>query len=260
MKGARFLTIDRSPPRSAGLSAEARTWQRRRAVQLAAAAGAVAPMLALGVWIYLLRDETMTITGMLLGPLLGGGSLIFWLLALHIFVCGDELSSLGFRLPEPWREAGSGVILGFLLLGLHLAFQSTIAPLFPRRPPAEEIVELLAELSRNPWLVAIWLGPVVWIGVAGFEELWKAFVLRRLWRVWPGPVGRWASLLVVSALFGVGHGYQGPAAIVSIALQTIVMGWLYMLTGRIRALIVAHAVYDSIQVLAAVVAIRAATA
>jgi membrane protease YdiL (CAAX protease family) len=36
----------------------------------------------------------------------------------------------------------------------------------------------------------------------------------------------------------------------------MLMGWFFMATGRIRALIVAHALYDSIQIIFAVVSIR----
>jgi membrane protease YdiL (CAAX protease family) len=107
-------------------------------------------------------------------------------------------------------------------------------------------------------LLALWLAPVVWIGVAGFEELWRAFMLRRLWRVWRGRAGRWGGLLAVSALFGLIHCYQGTAAVVSIGLMSILVGWFFMSTGRIRAMIVAHALFDSIQIVAAVVAIRQA--
>jgi len=115
---------------------------------------------------------------------------------------------------------------------------------------------LLAGVSRNPWLLALWLGPVVWIGVALFEEAARAFLLRRLWLALPGAAGRWFAILVVSALVGLGHAYQGVAAIICIAIQSIVFGWVFLRTGRIRALIVGHALYDSVQIAMAVIAIR----
>ena len=83
-------------------------------------------------------------------------------------------------------------------------------------------------------------------------------LLRRLWRLWGGPAGRWGGLLVVSALFGLVHCYQGMAAVISIGLMSILVGWFFMATGRIRALIVAHALFDSIQIVTVVVAIRQA--
>ena len=42
----------------------------------------------------------------------------------------------------------------------------------------------------------------------------------------------------------------------SITLKSLAFGWLYLYTGRIRTLIVGHGLYDSIQIVQAVIAIR----
>jgi membrane protease YdiL (CAAX protease family) len=239
------------------LPAAARPWQRRPATQLAAALAAAAPMAAIAGWMYLLRDSAPTIREMLLGPLLGGGSLIFWILFLHLLVSGDGPAGLGFRTGKRWwTDLAIGTGLAAALLAFFVAFNATVARLFPPQPPPEQMIELMAELARSPWLLALWLGPVVWIGVALFEELLRAFLLRRLWQVWSGPAGSWAAILAVSALTGAAHGYQGPAAILSIGAMSVFKGWFFMTTGRIRALIVAHALYDSAQIAMAVVMIR----
>jgi membrane protease YdiL (CAAX protease family) len=234
-------------------------WQKRPLTQVVAALAAICPMLIITVWMYLIRESPITLNVLLLGPLLGGGSLIVWLLALQLLVCGDRLDSLGLRRGKLWHELAIGSLLAIAFLALHFFFQNTLTKLFPPRPPAEEIIELISGVSRNPWLLALWLGPVVWIGVALFEELLKAFVLRRLWQLWQGPAGRWVVLALVSVLFGLAHGYQGLAAIVSISIQSFLMGWFFMFTGRLRVLIVAHALYDSIQIVFAVVAVRSMT-
>ncbi len=233
-------------------------WQSRPRTQLLAAFAALVPMVALVVWTYLLQGPALTLAGLLLWPLLGGGCLILWLLFLHVLVSGDSLEGLGLRKDRPWLDLLLGAAGSLVLLAIHFGFQATLARLFPPRPPVPEILELLSGLSRNPLLLAVWLGPVVWIGVAGFEELWRAFMLRRLWRVWRGTAGRWLALLFVSALVGLAHFYQGSAAAVSVGAMSILMGWFFMVTGRLRALIVAHALYDSIQVVFAVSAIRQA--
>jgi membrane protease YdiL (CAAX protease family) len=243
-------------PLDGPLPAEARPWQRRPATQVLAAFAAAAPMAAVSLWTYLLRDGPVTLNEMLLAPMLIGGGLIFWILFLHVLVCGDGPAGLGFRVGRPWLDVGLGVGLTVVLLAYHFGFGATVARLLPPRPPVEEVIELISGLARNPLLLAVWLGPVVWIGVALFEELMRAFLLRRLWRVWGGPVGRWVVMLVVSALIGVAHGYQGSAAIVSIGIMSVFKGWVFMRTGRIRALIVAHALYDSAQMVLAVIIIR----
>jgi membrane protease YdiL (CAAX protease family) len=225
-------------------------------VEVAAAGGAVVPMVAIGVWMYVIRGRAPTLEEMLAGPLLCGGAMIFWILFLHLFACRERLWTLGFRGDRPRFDVLMGVAIGIGLLGFQLVFGATIGRLLPPRPPVPEILQLIDGLSRNPWLLALWLGPVVWIGVALFEELWRVFVLRRLWNAWPSTAGRWAVIVAVSALVAVGHGYQGAAAVVSIGLMSVFKGWFFMRTDRLWPLVIGHALYDSIQIVMAVVAIR----
>jgi hypothetical protein len=232
--------------------------QQRAVIQIPAAIAAIIPMAALTVWMYLLRDSVPGVNEFFLGPLLVGGGMIFWLLFLHLVVCRDSLQSLGFKIKGFWMDMAIGVGLGAGFLLLQRVMQPMLNSLFDFRPPSTEIIQLIHGVSSDPWLLALWLGPVVWIGVAGFEELWRVFVLRRLWNIFPGTGGKWIVLLLVSVLFGVAHGYQGPASIISIGFNSVLMGWFFMATGRTRALIVSHAVYDSVQIVMAVVAIRAA--
>jgi len=232
--------------------------RQRAVIQLSTAMAAIIPMVALTVWMYLTRDSVPGLNEFFLGPLLFGGSMIFWLLFLHVVVCRDGLQSLGFKVDGFWMDVviGCGLGAGFLLL--KALMQPMLNSLFESRPPSTEIIQLIYGVAADPWLLALWLGPVVWIGIAGFEELWRVFVLRRLWNVSSGTKGKWMVLLLVSVLIGLAHGYQGPAGIVSIGFKSVLMGWFFMTTGRTRALIVSHALYDSVQIIMAVVAIRAA--
>lgn len=232
--------------------------QSRAVIQISTAIAAIIPMAALTIWMYLLRDSTPGVSEFFLGPLLVGGGMIFWLLFLHIVVCRDSLQSLGFKIDGFWVDVviGSGLGAGFLLL--RTITQPMLNSMFDSRPPSTEIIQLIHSVSSDPWLLALWLGPVVWIGIAGFEELWRVFVLRRFWNIFSGTGGKWMVLLLVSVLVGAAHGYQGPAAIISIGFKSVLMGWFFMVTGRTRALIVSHAIYDSVQIIMAVVAIRAA--
>lgn len=232
--------------------------QKKTTVQIAAAIAAIIPMLALSVWMHLVRDDVPGLNEFFLGPLLFGGSMIFWLLFLHLVVCRDSLRSLGFRRDGFWMDVAIGVGLGAGLLLLKTVMQPMLNSLFEFRPPNPEIIQLIHGISSDPWLLALWLGPVVWIGIAGFEELWRVFVLRRFWNVFSGTQGKWMVLLLVSVLIGLAHGYQGPAGILSIGFTSVLMGWFFMATGRTRALIVSHVIYDSVQIIMAVVAIRAA--
>jgi len=213
-------------------------------------------MAGIAYWVNLAQDGGLTLRVMFLGPLVGGGALIFWILFLHLAVCGEGLEVLGFRKDRLGLDALLGIGLAAGMLAFHFAFESTAARLLPPRPPTPQILELISGVSRDPRLLALWLGPVVWIGVALFEELSRAFLLRRLWQAWPRWSRRWGPILIVSALFGLVHAYQGLAAVFSIGVQSILLGWFFQRTGRIRALVVCHGLYDSVQIVSAVVMIR----
>jgi hypothetical protein len=225
-------------------------------VQLTAGILAIIPMAALAAWMYVIRDNTPSVAEFFLGPLLLGGAIIFWLLFLHLVMCRDSLPALGFRISGFWRDAATGLVLGLTFLLLKYLTDPFLRGLFESRPPSREIMTLIHSVATDPLLLALWLGPVVWIGIAGFEELWRVVVLRRFWVVFPGLAGKWIVLLLVSMLIGALHGYQGPAAIISITVKSVLMGGYFMATGRARPLIVAHAVYDSVQIVMAVIAIR----
>ena len=96
------------------------------------------------------------------------------------------------------------------------------------------------------------------MGIAGFGELWRVHLLRRLWRVLPGRAGRWAVIVGCAALVAGVHLYQPPAVMLSIGLLSLLKGWYFLRTGRFWSLVVAHALYDSVQVVATVSSIRAA--
>jgi len=235
-----------------------RTSQQQSLIQILAAIAAILPMALLTTWMYLIRDSVPDQSEFFLGPLLFGGGMIFWILFLHVVVCRDSLQSLGFRIDGLWMDIAIGIGLGVGFLLLRSLTQPLLNGLFAPRPPSQEILQLIYSVSSNTWLLILWLGPVVWIGIAAFEELWRCFVLRRFWNVFGSSAGRWVVLIGVSILIGIAHGYQGPAAIISIGFKSILMGWFFMSTSRIRPLVVSHAIYDSVQIVMAVIAIREA--
>lgn len=243
-------------PRTDPLRSDAAPWQRGKAGQLAAALAAVLPMLALLFWMYAVRDEPPTLLYMLGGPLVFGSLLIIWVLFVQRWIAGDRYAALGLRTDRTWVEIAIGLGGGIVLLILHTVMSPLLRSLFPAQPPPQELLELLDGLSRSPLLLALFLGPVVWIGVALFEELWRVHLLRRLWLVWPGPSARWIVVLVAAAMVAGLHLYQPPPVMISIGILSFLKGAFYLATGRFWSLVIAHAVYDSVQIVMAVAAIR----
>ncbi len=226
-----------------------RPWQSHPATQVAAVAVIYLP-LSLFALATQLSGRDVSLTELLLYPLLMGGGAILVILSLLKFVCGEGVACLNLK-PGRWlSDIAAGIMLGIALLLLLVIQQSVVARWFPQ-PSAllsQQQLTLFTDLARNPLLAAIWLGPVVWIGVAGFEELSRVFMLNRLSLVWPGPVARWLILLLSAFLFGLVHLYQGPANVIAIGLQGLIYGWYYLACGRVWPMIIAHALYDSLQV------------
>lgn len=187
----------------------------------------------------------------MLYPLLFGGGTVVLIIVLLRFLCGNVVGSLNLKEGRLRSDIATGILLAIGFLLLLVVQQYTVSRWFPSQPaePAPELQILFGGLARNPLLLALWLGPVVWLGVAGFEELSRVFMLSRLWKVWPGPAGRWFALILSAALFGLVHIYQGPANAIAIGIQGLLYGLYYLAFGRVWPMIIAHALYDSVQII-----------
>jgi membrane protease YdiL (CAAX protease family) len=61
----------------------------------------------------------------------------------------------------------------------------------------------------------------------------------------------WASVLVVSVLFGIGHHYKGPAGMIDSGFAGFLLGAVYLLSGRnLWVSILAHGFIDTVVLIA----------
>jgi membrane protease YdiL (CAAX protease family) len=112
-------------------------------------------------------------------------------------------------------------------------------------------------LKGHPALYAYWL-VAAWLSAAIGEELqFRAFLWSRLERLFGGasPNGkRWAwipALIGQAALFGLGHGYQGPAGLIVTGGVGLVLGGVYLAARRnLVACMVLHALIDTVSLTA----------
>jgi membrane protease YdiL (CAAX protease family) len=232
-------------------------WQRHPITQILAVAVVYVPPYALAIWSHL-SQRTITLKELFLYPLLlGGGSVVLTLLV-YRFICGERIASLNLKPGKWYTDILAGILLAAVFLGLLMLQQVILSRWLPEPagPPPEELVTLFSGIVNDPLLLAVWLGPVVWLGVAAFEELTRVFMLNRLWTVWPQPVARWLVMIVSAVLFGLVHIYQGPASVIAIALQGFLYAWYYKRFGRVWPMIIGHALYDSLQVIQVVLAFR----
>jgi membrane protease YdiL (CAAX protease family) len=225
-------------------------------MQLLAVLIGVVPFYAFIIWSHLTKESPYSLQDLFLYPIVVGSLGIVWMVFLYTTLCGERLSSLNLR-PGRWsRDLVMGILLTLVLFTWGPTEKIAIAHWIPRQSPPPEILNLIMGLAESPLLLALWLGPVVWIGVAVFEELSRVFILNRLWCVWDHPVAQWGVLVFSAALFGFAHIYQGPQGAVSVGVIGVIFGIAYRMCGRVWPLIIAHALFDSIQIAWVVTQIR----
>jgi len=226
------------------------SWQSRPITQILAVIVVYVPLYVFALWTNL-SERTITLKELFLYPLLFGGGGVVLVLLVFRFACGESLTNLQLKQGKGSTDIAVGILLGLLSLGIKI-FQGVVqSKLMPStsNPASEEMITLFSGIAHNPLLIAIWLGPVVWIGVAMFEELTRVFMLNRLWKIWPQPAAVWLALVFSAGLFGLVHIYQDPLSMVFISVQGLLYGWYYLRYGRVWPLIIAHALYDSLQVI-----------
>ncbi len=112
----------------------------------------------------------------------------------------------------------------------------------------QELLNLMLDMRQDPILLILWFGPVLWIGIALFEELIRVFLLTSLWK-YSNNFFWIVSVIILSAIvIGLAHWSQGSYGIVTIGIKSLVSGYFFYKVRRLLPLVIAHVLYDGIQV------------
>ncbi len=207
---------------------------------------AVIPFILM-IWIRVHQNTGFATKELILYPLLFGGSSIIVLVLLKKFFLHEKL--LDFSSGK--GSLGSDILWSLVLTASYFTLffldRLTLANWLQFRPN-EELLGLMLDLRESPGLLLIWFGPVLWLGIASYEELIRVFMLDSLWKF--GKKKIWIALVILlsAALIGLTHWSQGPYGIVSIGIKSIVSGFFFYKRRRLFPLILAHVLYDGIQV------------
>lgn len=201
------------------------------------------------IWHRLTHENSFTTSDMLVYPLLIGGGNVALILILNKYLLKENISAFSRGKGKWFWDILTGIALTAVYFLLLFAERAVIAELLPPgKPPSEEIIRLMIDLANNKVLLAVWLGPVVWIGVALFEELSRAFFYNCLWNLSKNKFWIIFTIIFVAVVWGFAHLYQGAFGIISVSIQGLIMGIFYYKFRRILPLIISHALYDSIQI------------
>jgi membrane protease YdiL (CAAX protease family) len=172
-----------------------------------------------------------------------------WLLiaaAVWLWWRGPGWRAIGFRRPASLARVaafGIGVGLGYQFISLYL-----VEPLLARVTATElPDVSIFRSVIGDTRQLAFWLA-MSWTAAAFAEEvIYRGWITTRVAEFGRFSRSAWAAAVVgSSALFGIVHFYQGPSGMIATGLTGLVLGCVYVMTGRnLWACILAHGVMDT---------------
>lgn len=210
---------------------------------------AILPINLIMIWYRLTQTENFSTTDMTVYPLLFGGGTIVLILLLNKFLLKDTFTTTFNSGKGTWYwDILVGLVLTAIYFAMFFAERATLMQWLPRNsPPNTELINVMIDLANNPLLMLIWFGPVLWIGIALFEELSRTFLLKCLWNTSDNKNWYITAILLASALIGTVHLYQGLAGVISIGIKSIVMCFYFYKYRRLLPLVISHGLYDGMQ-------------
>ncbi len=167
------------------------------------------------------------------------------------FICaalrlsGQGHADIGFQRSRLGRQVAIGALFGLGIFALQtFLLNPLLESMFPMTAAeSDSRAAMFARAANLPLLLA--LG----IFKGGFlEEYWRIFVLTRFERAF-SRFGLIAALVIGSVVFGLGHSYQGTAAIFSIAVVGLAYALVYLRKRRAVEAIAAHATFDVVAII-----------
>jgi membrane protease YdiL (CAAX protease family) len=153
-------------------------------------------------------------------------------------------AGLGFVRPASWRRVIL-LALGFVVVRwtLGYAIEAASAHIWPPIVGPKGVDRIVG----NPGAALAALG-VVWTFAAFGEEIgYRGLILGRAATALGGGRSAWIAGVVISGvLFGLGHFYKGPAGVLDSAVAGLLLGAVYLLSGRcLWTCILAHGLSDT---------------
>ena len=160
-------------------------------------------------------------------------------------------SVAGLKRPESW---GKTVLMAITAAAvLQVGSELVIQPLASHFWHSPESVSSALKIPVHDWKVGLRSLAIVWI-FAGFGEEtgYRGYLLTRAADLGNrSKIVYIVAMLYVALLFGLGHVYKGPAGIMDSTYSGLVLGGIYLLSGRnLWVPILAHGMSDTVAVVA----------
>lgn len=201
------------------------------------------------IWYRLTQTEHFSTADMLIYPLIFGSGSILLILLLNKYLIKDTFKTTFNSGKGTWyKDVIVGIGLTAIYFILFFLERNTLMQWIPRHnSPNTEMINVLIDLANNPLLMFIWFVPVLWIGIALFEELSRVFLLKCLWNISDNKKWEVIVIFLASVLIGSVHLYQGLAGVISIGIKSVIMCFYFYKYHRLLPLVISHGLYDGLQ-------------
>lgn len=152
---------------------------------------------------------------------------------------------VGLKLYRSWRiTLALGLLAGLMMEAFELFVSQPILVHWLGKQP---VFEMFRALHGNPKLALIALAFVWTLAAFGEEMVYRGYLMNRVADIFKRTRSAWAiSLIAVHVAFGLAHAYQGMTGIIDEGLMGVLLGLMYLATGRNLAVpIVAHGIADT---------------
>lgn len=156
-------------------------------------------------------------------PLIFGGLSIVALYLFKKYFLKEKLSDFNSGKGKWSSDILMGLGLTVIYFVLFYVERLTLSNLLSFNPNME-MLGLMLDMRKNPILLILWFGPVLWIGVALYEELIRVFILTSLWKFSNQKIWTISVIIISALIMGFAHWSQGSYGIVTIATKSIVSG------------------------------------
>jgi len=210
---------------------------------------AILPINVLMILYRLTQTENFSTTDMTVYPLVFGGGIIVLILLLNKYLIKATFKETFNPGKGVWYwDILTGFGLTIIYFALFFLERATLYQWIPHHnPPNTELIDTMVDLANSPLLMLLWFGPVLWIGIALFEELSRVFLLKCLWNTNDNKSWHIAVIFLASTLIGVAHLYQETAGIISIGIKSVIVCFYFYKYRRLLPLIISHGLYDGFQ-------------
>lgn len=177
------------------------------------------------------------------------GVIVGWLFLLAaLLICARQgsFAEIGFRRPPSWRRTlTQGVAIGVLA---QFVFALLIDPLLARWTGSPVDLSSLDGMRGNVSIYLFMLA-IGWV-LGGFleEMLFRGYLLKRIqYVIGNRPWASAAALVLTAWAFGMAHGYQDTAGMISTGLMGLLLGALFISSqGNLWLPILVHGVSNTV--------------